>query len=512
MGYFMREGYFATAATDALGGLLSEIVDDTSSRFSLSWYDTARVLSLWSRRPHGLSGRLRDAAAGALTAGQNTDGSWGYPHAAVTYRLASTMAVVAALSELGLTAPAARGLEFLARHVDQFAPERQPDTVAVELIQPDLLESLVAGGAAALAPALNQQRAWLVRLHELRRRAVAGEKLPLPIWHSLEVLGPAAIGLPELSSGAMTCSPAATAALLAWSPEPPAEAVAFLTAEASRYGGGWPPVAPVQFFEGAWVVGAMAQGEAPIEPGLAARVREWLASSLRPEGAIPGHGLPPDADDTARVLYALRHLGATPDVSLLDRYRQEDRYTTFSVERTASISTNAHVLRTVRGDEQRSAAARAYLLSTQNEDGFWSDKWHASPYYATSASVLALAGDPAAEGRVRRAAAWLADSQRPDGSWGVWHGTYEETAYAVRALLVAGTPETDDVLRRGAAHLAEGVRAGLPAEGRAPLWHGKELYEPWRIASGYIFSAVHACARAGLLDTSADQYEYSRHR
>src|SRR6185436_6425222 len=153
------------------------------------------------------------------------DGSWGYPHAAVTYRLAPTLAAVSTLSERGRADAASRGLAFLAAHLDHFAPGRQPDTVAVELIQPDLLESLVAQGVAALAPALDRQREWLVRLHELRRRAVAGEPLPLPLWHSLEVLGPAAIGLPQLTGGAMTCSPAATAALLAWSPEPSAAAV-----------------------------------------------------------------------------------------------------------------------------------------------------------------------------------------------------------------------------------------------------------------------------------------------
>ncbi|MEU4218205.1 hypothetical protein [Actinoplanes sp. NPDC026623] len=508
----MSKDYFVNTATGALDGLLAAIVDDTSSRLSLSWYDTARVLSLWSRRPGGMPGRLADAATGALIAGQNPDGSWGYPQAAVTYRLAPTMAAVKTLSELGRAVPASRGLAFLARHLEYFAPERQPDTVAVELIQPDLLEALVADGATVLMPALDRQREWLVRLHDLRRRAVAGERLPLPLWHSLEVLGPAAIGLPGLSGGAMTCSPAATAALLAWSPAPLADAEAFLTAEAARYDGGWPTVAPVRFFEGAWVVGAMAQGAAPIGPRLAGRLRAWLTTSLRPEGAIPGPGLPPDADDTARILYALSSLGARPDLSLLDRYERDDRYTTFSVERTASISTNAHVLRAVRGDERRSAAARTYLFDTQNQDGFWADKWHASPYYATSASVLALAGDPAATDRVRRTAAWLAGSQRPDGSWGVWHGTYEETAYAVRALLAAGTAESAEALRRGAGYLADGVRDGLPRSGRATLWHGKELYEPWRITSGYIYSAVHACARAGLLEASAQRHEDAHQR
>ncbi|MEU7908109.1 prenyltransferase/squalene oxidase repeat-containing protein [Actinoplanes sp. NPDC049118] len=500
-----------------LNGLLATIVDDTSSDFSISWYDTARVVALWSARPGGMPQALADNAVRALLNGQNADGSWGYPQAAVTYRLVPTLSAVRTLSLLGHRAAAERGIGFLAGQLVHFAPERQPDTVAVELIMPDLLEALVADGASPLAPALDMQRSWLARLHGLRRRLTGDARLPPPLWHSLEVLGPAAAARASLVKGAMTCSPAATAAALAWAPETSAEAEAFLTAEAARYAGGWPTVAPVQFFEGAWVVSAMVQSRVPLEPGRAGRARDWLTTALRPEGAVPGYGLPPDADDTACVLYALAYLGASPDPSLLDRYERPGHFATFTVERTPSISTNAHVLRTLRayGDPVRARTARDYLMATQNDDGFWADKWHASPYYATSAATLALACDPGTADRVTRTVRWLLDSQREDGSWGVWHGTYEETAYALRALLAADAPDTATALRRGAAYLLAGCAADFPAEGRAPLWQGKELYEPRRIVLAFAYAALHACGSAGVLGDGRvplpRQYERSRH-
>jgi hypothetical protein len=503
-----------TAGEDTLGRLLTEIVEDSTSDFSISWYDTARVVSLWSRRPGGMPPGLAGRAVSRLLTGQNADGSWGYPAAAMTYRLVPTLGVVHTLSAVGgvqATAAAERGLAFLCRHIDEFDPARQPDTVAVELILPDLLESLQAAGRSELSAALDMQRPRLERLHQLRRHCRAGADLPLPLWHSLEVLGPSGGLSPALSSGAVAASPAATAAALAMAACPVAEAVRFLSAEADRYAGGWPTVAAVRFFEGAWVVCAMTQGRPRIEPGLAYRLRSWLTSALRPQGAIPGPGLPPDADDTACVLYALGYLGERPDLSLLRSYQRDTHFATFSVERTPSISTNAHVLRTVRAyrdtaDPFAAQAARVacgYLADTQSADGFWADKWHASPYYATSAVMLALAGEPTAVAATARTTRWLLDTQRPDGSWGIWHGTYEETAYALRALLAAGTPATATALRRGAAYLVAGREAGFPAEGRAPLWHGKEVYEPRRIALGFAHSALQACARAGVFGGGA---------
>jgi halimadienyl-diphosphate synthase len=247
------------------------------------------------------------------------------------------------------------------------------------------------------------------------------------------------------------------------------------------------------------------RSRARVELPAARRLRSWLRSALRPNGAIPGPGLPPDADDTACVLYALGYLGDVPDLGLLRSYERDTHFATFSVERTPSISTNAHVLRTARayGHPSDPFAVRAvrvsrqYLADSQHADGFWADKWHASPFYATSSVMLAMADEPTASVAVARTIGWLLDTQRADGSWGVWHGTYEETAYALRALLATGTPLAATALARGAAYLDAGRLSDFPAEGRAPLWHGKELYEPRRIARGFAYCALRECAQAG---------------
>ncbi|MFJ6955366.1 prenyltransferase/squalene oxidase repeat-containing protein, partial [Micromonospora aurantiaca] len=132
-----------------------------------------------------------------------------------------------------------------------------------------------------------------------------------------------------------------------------------------------------------------------------------------------------------------------------------------------------------------------WLLGRQEPDGRWEDRWHASPYYATYAVLLALADhapDGAARTAVERGVAWLLDTQRPDGSWGRWDGTAEETAYAVLALADAGrsgySPITS-ALARGRRRLSE--LDGC--DGEPALWHDKDLYRPTRIVRAAVLAA-----------------------
>src|SRR5690606_41793282 len=83
-----------------------------------------------------------------------------------------------------------------------------------------------------------------------------------------------------------------------------------------------------------------------------------------------------------------------------------------------------------------------WLLGQQGGDGFWTDRWHASPYYATASCALALEryGGSGSADAVARARAWVLRTQRPDGSWGRWEGTAEETAYAGQTLPLTGGP------------------------------------------------------------------------
>ncbi|MGW5670015.1 hypothetical protein [Micromonospora sp. NPDC003776] len=150
---------------------------------------------------------------------------------------------------------------------------------------------------------------------------------------------------------------------------------------------------------------------------------------------------------------------------------------------------------------RRLLALADWLREQQHADGRWSDRWHASPYYATSCAVLALdryAPVALAAAPVDRAVDWVVETQRPDGSWGRWAGTREETAYALHVLLGIGRPARPGMAaaaRRGAAYLAETAdQRDVP-----PLWHDKDLYAPVRIVRSAIAAARYlAAARPDL--------------
>src|SRR5439155_18032482 len=143
---------------------------------------------------------------------------------------------------------------------------------------------------------------------------------------------------------------------------------------------------------------------------------------------------------------------------VLYQYEEATHFRCYPLERNPSISANAHVLDALRygppGAESRRRKIIHFLEQVRQPGGFWFDKWHASPYYATSHVILA-AHDQAPE-LVGTAIAWLLRSQADDGSWGFFFPTLEETAYALLALLVwrdAGHPIPAVVLERAVAYL-----------------------------------------------------------
>ncbi|WP_412543834.1 prenyltransferase/squalene oxidase repeat-containing protein [Longispora sp. K20-0274] len=453
--------------------LLATVMTD-GSQVSTSVYDTSRLVSLLPR----LTGH--QARVDFLLRTQAPDGSWGE---ADGYGYVPTLSATESLFAAGHPAAAGRGLAWLRSWLA--GGRALPDTIAVELVVPAL-----TGQINARLPRpdhLGLPRGFDEKpLLKLRDRVDRGSRVPVKLWASLEVLGAAAReGGAEPADGAVACSPAATAAWLGDDGDPDEPSAGYLRAIQASAGGPVPGVTPITFFERAWVLNSLALTSDPylVPEGML----DSLDAALGEYGAPAAPGLPCDADDTAAVLHALTSHGRVrrPD-SLLD-YRTDGYFTCFPDERNPSISTNAHVLEALgvylaaRPDEDpRFGGPRSmvvdWLLATQDADGSWLDKWHASPYYATACCALALAayGGPGAGPAVAAAARWVAATQRPDGSWGRWTGTVEETAYAVQVLLRAGDPAHAALIARGRAFLVgNDDPAAYPA-----LWHAKDLYAP----------------------------------
>ncbi len=500
--------------------LLAGMVAQPWGQVSPSVYETARLVASapWlpghtERVSFLLNSRRRDGAGGA--------GGWGGPAGySIVPTLSATEALLTLLRQGQTTARTAaavdHGLATLFSELPRQSLHTLPDTPAIEIIVPYLVALLNEQLAAEPVPGLQKWAGARLPLpsgmddgllRTVRAVLAAGSDVPTKLLHSLEVAGPAAVGaagVRPLPLGMIGASPAATAAWLGGRATSTRHAMRYLDAVQRRHGGPVPSVIPVTAFEQSWVLGGLARA------GLTADVPDELVASLQatlgPAGTSGGPGLPPDADTTSGALHALSALGAPGSLECLRPYELDSHFCTWAGERTASPTTNAHVLeaftdRVDLGDgwyEKVVAKTSEWLCDQQRADGTWRDKWHASPYYATACCAVALACVTGAGPRqaVRRAVGWTLASQRKNGSWGLWTGTTEETAYAIRTLLLTGAAHDQRIQRAAAA----GYRWLTAATRRPticpPLWHDKDLYLPDTIVRAAELEASHLVHRA----------------
>ena len=185
---------------------------------------------------------------------------------------------------------------------------------------------------------------------------------------------------------------------------------------------------------------------------------------------------PRDGDDSALTFETLSLFGRTVDIQAVLGYEEEEYFRCFALEANPSISTNIHVLGALReaGFEQNHPSVQKilkFLRSTRKNTNAWFDKWHASPYYATSHTIIL--GHGYDREMCENAVEWVIKTQNSDGSWGFYRPTAEETAYALQALSIwkrANHKVDDGVIELGLNWLLENSHPPF-----TPLWLGKAL-------------------------------------
>jgi halimadienyl-diphosphate synthase len=477
-----------------------ELVQNLSERMGPSAYDVAWMARLQNSSNGGA--RWPDLIEWLLE-NQRPDGSWGGEIVYYHDRVISTLAAATALRENGASQRAQNAIKnaerFLWHHMHLLS--RDPfELSGFELIFPTLL-------AEAQAVGLN------VPIHTYGYKEIQTAKLRLippqmfyspniSTVYSLEFMGRS--GDPERmrpmvnTSGSLGNSPATTAYYL-WLYQNDQDALAYL--EMVRNQNRIVTVYPFRIFELAWVLYSLSFCRVPLVQFADQNIWNELQAEISPTGVAldPSFGVT-DGDITSVCCRLL--LGAGYDVDPLVLAHFEDKETrifrTYNYERNISVSTNIHAFDALKlmpnypnAKEVRLQIIIA-LLDSRQYDLYWTDKWHASPYYATSHALVGLLnGETFLVQACHHTIDWLIHTQRQDGSWGFYQqGTAEETAYVLTALLHYNRYERvdPDILHRGADYL---VRTYQGAGSTYPeLWLAKTIYAPCDIVRSAILAAL----------------------
>jgi len=472
---------------------LTESARLRGGKMSSSAYDTA-----WAARVTNQNGKpLFPECIQWLLENQHPDGSWGSQIVNYHDRLISTLSALMALKELneqGYEGYIQRGETYIWENIRNLQLEKCK-LVGSELLFPSLMEQ---------AESLGLHLPYHIKIYQKEYSKKLG-KIDESLWysplttlsHSLEFLGDA-VDVGRLSNlllpyGGVGNSPAATAFFLKYVKD--ARALTFLKKILQSTGNGSVmTVYPIGIFEYGWTIYNLMLARLYFERYT--EICDLLQNYFTRLGVGMSAGYPvPDFDDTiiwCKILYEMNY---PVNFSVLDAYDAGDYYLTYTSELDPSVGTNIHVLDFVKSclefphREEVIEKLLRYLRKEMHPEGFWIDKWHISPYYATGHAVFALCEvDPSL---AEKAVSWILKSQNENGLWGENNGILEETACAVQALMYYHhIVEHIDMERLSQAVSALNLAGSALLSINLPdLWIGKVLYTPVRIALSSIASA-----------------------
>jgi halimadienyl-diphosphate synthase len=473
-------------------------------------YDTAWIASIPS--PASPEVPLFPQALEWLVGHQLNDGSWGSSIPCEQDRLLSTLAGAVALERFAQSAMERTARDSARGYLQQ--PGRvvagtTTDLVGFELLLPALVERAQRAGipVSVNLDVYNRERTAKLRL--IPPAALYSPEVT--IVHSLEFLGEqadvAGLRRAQGANGSIGNSPAATAFFFSLTHD--SAALAYLESCIAAGGGAAAPVLhPCDMFDRLWSAYHLHLAGIPVRGALGAHVRQQLREQLTSGGVSLDPTFPiPDADDTAVALILLSALGEDVDPRVLRAFEVGDgHFRSFPFERHASVGVNVHVLHSllaVPGYEDRARHVEElvdYVVGQQTPDGYWLDKWHISPLYATAHAIAVftqLRGEPATFARpaLERAERWLLETQHADGAWGHFgRATAEETAYAVLALAALDTHNPGASCRiareKGLSSLESLLELETPTVERFPaMWIDKCLYMPTDIVRAVVRAA-----------------------
>ncbi len=466
-------------------------------------YDTA-----WVARLADIDWNLSNHAMEWICENQLPNGSWGakdifYYHD----RVISTLAAMIALTYRGRRARDKHqiedGLIALERvtsgATQGLAADPNGATVGFEMIVPTLVAE-----AEKLGIIKQQGESILGRLRNLRAQKLSkltGKKINKYITpaFSSEMVGLDGKDILDIdnlqeNNGSVGNSPSATAYFAMHLKHRDSSALEYIRKWVSE-DGGVPNVAPFDIFEPAWVLWNLRLIDHLDDDIISSCTShlDYLQKNWSNTQGI-GHAseyTPKDSDDSGLVFELLTRFGRKVDIDAVLCYEESEYFRCFALEANPSISANIHVLGALRtaGYESSDPIVQKvlnFLVSNQTAQKFWFDKWHASPYYATSHGIIL--GITCAKEMFTPALEWILDTQHQDGSWGFYKSTAEETAYALQALCL-GRRSGATVSRQTIAKALNWLEQHFdqPYE---PLWIGKALYCPELVVRSTILSAM----------------------
>jgi len=490
-----------TNAMNEIQNLLKEI---GPGRMSSTAYDTA-----WVARLGDIDRELSNRAMEWICENQLPDGSWGAKDVYYYHdRVICTLAAMIALTNRGRRAydkaQIERGLLALEKitsgATQGLAADPNGATIGFEMIAPTLVSE-----AEKLGIIKQQGERILGRMSRLRNNKMAklaGRKINRMVTPAFSSEMAGIDGQPILdpdnlqeSNGSIANSPSATSYFAMHIKQGDQSALSYIRKWVSASGGA-PNVAPFDIFEPAWALWNIrllanlnTNAITLCQPHI-----NYLFSHWNVDTGI-GHAseyTPKDSDDSGLVFEVLSKFNCQINIKGVLNYEEADYFRCFDLEANPSISANIHVLGALReaGYEKDHSSVQKilkFLRSNRVENGSWFDKWHVSPYYATSHAIILAHGYD--KEICQDAVSWIINSQHDDGSWGLFYNpTAEETAYAIQALCVwerAGNRIPNGSIERGAKWLTEHVQP--PYE---PLWIGKALYCPELVVQSTILSAL----------------------